>query len=260
MRRGVMAPGSIVVLWFTLCTLAGAQQLPPLEAVDLDQEPVFRIQLDAAHANPPSELLVRQLVRTKMPLGVWEKPWTAAGLAQTDLLWIGAPQTEASPAAQFAIPELVSLAKFVADGGSLVITGPAGSEAYAAITRLNALLVTVGAQVRFGSAESMEGAGYLPGQVVVPPGRAQDAMRPLLLWAPTALILPPRGVAALLTATTPAGAAIVVGSLEKVGRGQVAVFGAPLVYTDSSPAENDNLPFVEDLAIWLADWAAQYRS
>lgn len=212
------------------------------------------------------------LAQTRAAFGVgldvdvrlFEGEWTRVDWDCTDVLWVTEPSLCSLPA-QVSAAQLAEVASFVAEGGSLVLVGSqATCMTQAPESLANEILGAVGARARFavdkvvtGRAAADREATSVVAKVAV--ARWQEDLGPLLLREPKSLSHENDGITVLLEVPGTEGRHAVVGTLESVGKGHVAAFGAPLLDLYANPPDFDNQPFVKALLGWLGDKARERR-
>jgi hypothetical protein len=216
-----------------------------------DAAEMIGLAWDAAHGDQGScwTLVQATLQHAGVCVVVLEEEWTGPQSVAVDVLWVSEP--DAASFRDISEDELRQAARFVADGGGLVVTGGAPGRAHLA----NRLLAAVGATMYLVGDMWQPAAPGVRAEVAIPE-RGAD-LRPLLLPGASSVQVAAGDVTVLLEG--PDGA--VLGALERVGRGYVAAFGGPLLtmcHDDTS--EFDNYPFVAALVGWLGERARQAKA
>lgn len=145
-------------------------------------------------------------------------------LAGIDVLWLEFYAHTPPP----QVEEMITWGEYLRRGGSLLVTASSGGKAEA-----NRFLETLGAKVRLGDDLSVVSAR-------IPSPQWREDLAPIQLVEAAGLTGTGGSVTVILEAS------VSVGSLEVVGRGQLAVCSGMLL-----PLECDNCPFLQALLGWL---------
>ncbi len=165
---------------------------------------------------------------------------TAAGMA-ANLSKVGVLWAQLGPDGAFKPAEANAIDGFVRNGGALLVTPANEVCAGWSPGAANNFLQAMGTTIRFLS-KPAAGAFTLAQAAVQAEGLGElrfSCAVPLSADRPATVLL--REV----------GGAQIFGALQQVGKGYIAVLGAPLFQRDMPPPDFDNLPFIMALLEWL---------